>query len=120
MKQRISFARLFLHKPKNAVLDESTSALDTVNEAHMYSEMIKDGIARLSVGHRPTLVDYHDDVISLSGNRGTWSVLTAHEYRQIIAENQANVAAAQALEATETARKLAEKAEAARNGQKPE
>jgi len=70
-QQRLGFARLFLHNPKYAVLDESTSALDVNNEQHLY-QMLRDAdITYLSVGHRPTLIPFHQLVVEILG-QGKW------------------------------------------------
>lgn len=70
-QQRLGFARLFLHNPKYAVLDESTSALDVNNEQYLY-QMLRDAdITYLSVGHRPTLIPFHQLVVEILG-QGKW------------------------------------------------
>jgi putative ATP-binding cassette transporter len=70
--------------------DEATSALDVVSEANMYS-LLRDmarkelkragsddkpmlsrpGLTFISVGHRPTLLAYHDIKLRLSGGSYT-------------------------------------------------
>lgn len=78
-QQRLAFARLLIAKPRYAILDESTSALDVANEKRLY-QLLKDAdTAFISVGHRPTLVQYHDYVLKLVGNT-TWQLLPAEEY----------------------------------------
>jgi len=74
-QQRVSFARLFFalsECPANcalAVLDEATSALDIATERLVYKELRKEllpggGLTGvLSVGHRPSLVQYHDSLV---------------------------------------------------------
>ena len=47
-------------------MDESTSALDTDNEAFLYSALQKAGIRYVSIGHRPTLAEFHSKVLRLS------------------------------------------------------
>jgi ABC-type uncharacterized transport system fused permease/ATPase subunit len=66
--------------------DEATSALDVVSEANMYSllrnmarkelkragsddqpKLSRPGLTFISVGHRPTLLAYHDIKLRLSG-----------------------------------------------------
>jgi len=42
-------------------------------------------VVYLSVGHRPTLVDYHQKVLELTGG-GAWQVWTAAEYRAKLAQ----------------------------------
>ncbi|KAL5540219.1 hypothetical protein UlMin_044165 [Ulmus minor] len=65
-QQRLAFARLLLSKPKLVLLDESTSALDEANEAHLYRQIEKAGITYISVGHRRTLYEYHKRVLHIS------------------------------------------------------
>ena len=78
-QQRLAFARLLLTKPRYAILDESTSALDVGNEKRLYQLLKETGTTFISVGHRPTLVHYHEHVLSLAGN-GDWQLISAEEY----------------------------------------
>jgi putative ATP-binding cassette transporter len=79
-QQRLAFGRLVVNKPRLVILDESTSALDVVAEAKMYtllrnmatkqavgSKLTPAGLTFISVGHRPTLEAYHDVKLVLSG-----------------------------------------------------
>lgn len=83
-QQRLAFARLLLAKPRYAVLDEATSALDVQNEALLYGYLQQSGTTFVSVGHRPSLVSYHDQVLELTGNGG-WRLLPAADYQAITA-----------------------------------
>ncbi|KAM1350399.1 hypothetical protein ACFX2F_004357 [Malus domestica] len=65
-QQRLAFARLLLSKPRLVLLDESTSALDEVNEVHLYQQIEKAGITYISVGHRQTLYDFHKKNLRIS------------------------------------------------------
>lgn len=65
-QQRLAFARLLLAKPQLVLLDESTSALDDTNEAHLYKQIEAAGMAYISIGHRKTLLNYHSRVLLLS------------------------------------------------------
>lgn len=65
-QQRLAFARLLLSKPKLALLDESTSALDEDNEAHLYQLIKAAGITYVSIGHRQTLFNHHNAVLHIS------------------------------------------------------
>ncbi|MTJ08491.1 ABC transporter ATP-binding protein/permease [Anabaena sp. UHCC 0204] len=67
-QQRLAFARFLVTKPKYAILDEATSALDENNEASLYSLLVETGTTFISVGHRPSLRKYHQQVIVLSKN----------------------------------------------------
>jgi ABC-type uncharacterized transport system fused permease/ATPase subunit len=71
-QQRLGFARLLYHKPRFALLDESTSAMDVALEAHCMTTAIAAGITCISVGHRPTLVKFHQKLLRLDGRGGYW------------------------------------------------
>ena len=82
-QQRLSFARLLANRPRLAVLDEATSALDVTSERNMYEAVGKvPGITYVSVGHRPSLVEYHGVKLRLMGEGG-WKV----ERRSEVEEN---------------------------------
>jgi putative ATP-binding cassette transporter len=74
-QQRLGFARLFLHRPHYAVLDEATSALDVPNEKRLYQQLQAAEITYLSVGHRPTLIAYHERVLEILEG-GKWQFLS--------------------------------------------
>lgn len=66
-RQRVAFARILLHKPDWAFLDESTSMLDIANEKYLY-QLLKDQLpdcSVVSVGHRPTLDGLHDHIVDI-------------------------------------------------------
>lgn len=65
--QRIAFVRVLLQKPDWVFLDESTSSLDLKRERYLY-ELIKKRLPHcslVSVGHRPSLDDFHEKQIHL-------------------------------------------------------
>ncbi len=75
-QQRIAFVRILLLKPAWLFLDEATSALDENNEKIMY-ELISHlltNTAIVSVGHRQTLLNYHQQGLALDG-RGNWQLM---------------------------------------------
>ena len=78
-QQRLAFARLLLNSPKVVVLDEATSALDVETESRLYSLLRDREVAFISVGHRPTLKEFHDTVLELSGDRD-WRLIPATSY----------------------------------------
>jgi putative ATP-binding cassette transporter len=82
-QQRLAFARLLINQPGFAVLDEATSALDRENEVHLYGTLKALGIHYISVGHRRTLLDYHDSVLELQGGE-RWRLLPVSEYRDAV------------------------------------
>ncbi|XP_056845282.1 LOW QUALITY PROTEIN: ABC transporter D family member 2, chloroplastic [Raphanus sativus] len=65
-QQRLAFARLLLCQPKLALLDESTSALDEANEAHLYQQIQSAGITYISIGHRQTLTKFHNKILHIA------------------------------------------------------
>jgi vitamin B12/bleomycin/antimicrobial peptide transport system ATP-binding/permease protein len=67
-QQRLGFARILLAAPELLFLDEATSGLDEPWEARLYS-LLRSGSWRptvVSVGHRSTLLKFHDDVLDLT------------------------------------------------------
>ncbi|MCZ7660791.1 MAG: ABC transporter ATP-binding protein/permease [Xanthobacteraceae bacterium] len=61
-KQRLSFARLLIHRPSIAVIDEGTSALDRASQEQMM-RLVAERLPQttlISVGHRPELEAFHD------------------------------------------------------------
>ena len=80
-QQRLAFGRVLVNAPRLVILDEATSALDMVAEAKMYillhdmgqKKLFKDGqmsapgLTYVSVGHRPSLLTYHDKRLRLNG-----------------------------------------------------
>ena len=78
-QQRLAFARLLIHHPGFAVLDEATSALDMQDEGNLYGKLKKLGIRYISVGHRTSILSYHDRVLELQG-QDRWRFLITSEY----------------------------------------
>ena len=78
-QQRLAFARLLLTQPQYAVLDEATSALDVKTEEHLYHVLQAAELPYVSVGHRPSLVQYHQYVLELAGE-GHWRLLPVETY----------------------------------------
>ena len=79
-QQRLAFARLLLNSPGFAVLDEATSALDIENEANLYRKLQELGIHYISVGHRASILGFHDQVLDLQG-QNDWRLLPVADYR---------------------------------------
>ncbi len=78
-QQRLAFARLLLARPRYAILDEATSALDLANERLLYEQIAASGITLISVGHRPTLLQHHSQVLEFCDD-GRWRLLAAADY----------------------------------------
>jgi len=71
-KQRLAFARLFLHVPDIIVLDEATSALDAKSQDKMMELMTKElpKATVVSVAHRVELEAFHSRKIVLERRKG--------------------------------------------------
>lgn len=71
-KQRLTIARVLLHRPDIIVLDEATAALDPKSQddlMKMLSEEME-GLTILSVGHRPELEQFHSRKLTLERKPG--------------------------------------------------
>ncbi|MFZ2159898.1 MAG: ABC transporter ATP-binding protein/permease [Bradyrhizobium sp.] len=71
-KQRLAFARRFLHRPDIIVLDEATSALDDRSQdklMELLNEELKDATV-VSVAHRAELEAFHSRKITLERRKG--------------------------------------------------
>jgi putative ATP-binding cassette transporter len=79
-QQRLAFGRLLLNSPRFVVLDEATSALDVSTEKHLYELLVSRDLSFISVGHRPSLKQFHNNVLELSGD-GDWSLIPASSYQ---------------------------------------
>ncbi len=80
-QQRLAFSRLLVNEPRFAILDEATSALDMVNEGNLYQKLQELGIHYISVGHRSSILRYHDRVLELQGGN-KWRLLPPEEYNR--------------------------------------
>lgn len=92
-QQRLAFGRLLVNRPKLVIVDEATSALDLPNEARMYNilqemarrtltsqggnQLSAPGLTYISVGHRPSLVVFHNKKLRLGGEDA------AHELQDV-------------------------------------
>lgn len=74
-KQRLGLARLFFHKPKFAVLDESTSAINPDEEGMLYNQMSELGITVFSIAHRMELMRFHQLQLHFAADgTGGWTL----------------------------------------------
>ncbi len=71
-KQRLAFARIFLHNPDIIVLDEATAALDPESQDKLMELLSKqpESTALVSVGHRPELEAFHNRKVVLERRKG--------------------------------------------------
>ena len=72
-QQRVAFTRLLLTQPKYVILDEATSALDVPTEEILYKQLQETSITFISVGHRPTLKKYHQQLLEITANE-SWQL----------------------------------------------
>ena len=72
-QQRVAFARVLISQPRYAILDEATSALDVKNEKFLYQKLAHQGTTYISVGHRPTLTEYHQQLLEILEG-GEWQL----------------------------------------------
>ncbi|HDR1022334.1 TPA: ABC transporter ATP-binding protein/permease [Pasteurella multocida] len=66
-QQRLSFARILMHKPVVAYLDEATASMDEGLEDAMY-RLLKQELPQMtmiSVGHRSTLISHHQQCLKI-------------------------------------------------------
>jgi vitamin B12/bleomycin/antimicrobial peptide transport system ATP-binding/permease protein len=75
-QQRIGFARALVAQPRFVFLDEATSAVDVETERLLYGLLKRSTATFVSVGHRPTLLDYHVTALRLMP-MGRWEILPA-------------------------------------------
>lgn len=75
-QQRVSFARILISKPKFVFLDEATSAMDVPTESAVYQALADTGCTFISVGHRETILKFHDRALRLIPG-GSWEVVDA-------------------------------------------
>ncbi len=80
-QQRLAIARALVFKPDWLFLDEATASLDEANEAAVYG-VLKErlpGTTMISIGHRPSLRQWHEQRLELKrapGETGSLNVVT--------------------------------------------
>jgi vitamin B12/bleomycin/antimicrobial peptide transport system ATP-binding/permease protein len=84
-QQRIGFARALVAQPRFVFLDEATSAVDVETERLLYGLLARSTATFVSVGHRPTMLDYHVKALRLMPE-GTWEIMPAR--RAQVAERE--------------------------------
>lgn len=92
-QQCISMARLLIHKPKYAFLDEASSALDLETEQNIYKQILQSGSTIISVGHRASILPFHCYNLNLLGE-GKWKLHEIENYvgfiEQTLIQNNQN------------------------------
>jgi putative ATP-binding cassette transporter len=72
-QQRIAIARALLAQPCYLFLDEATSAVDFMTERSLYATLADSGITCISVGHRDSILSFHQHELRLLGH-GRWQI----------------------------------------------
>ncbi len=75
-QQRLSFARVLMHKPLAAFLDEATASMDEGLEDAMYRLLRKElpQTTIISVGHRSTLQTHHQQHLLINPEDQSWQL----------------------------------------------
>ena len=81
-QQRLAFARILINKPRYIILDEATSALDIDNEEGLYSYLDRTKATYVSVGHRPTLAQYHQKILRFF-DKNKWAIEDATQFDKL-------------------------------------
>ena len=71
-QQRVAIARLFVHKPLFALMDEATTAIPQVLEAEVFRGLSERGITCVTIAHNQALRSLHKYSLDLDGN-GSYS-----------------------------------------------
>ena len=84
-KQRISIARVFLKNPKILILDESTSALDTVTEQRIQASLdeLSEGRTTIIIAHRLSTVKNADVIAVVEGEH----IIEMGSHSELMAKN---------------------------------
>jgi putative ATP-binding cassette transporter len=97
-QQRIAIARALLASPRYLFLDEATTAVDFETEQHLYRALADAGITCISVGHRNSILAYHQRELRLCDG-GAWqqrrlgSGTSGSQFQPMIGENPAHAPA---------------------------
>lgn len=81
--QRIELARALLKSPELILLDEVTSALDTVTEARIYENLRKMDCTFLIVAHRLSAIKHCDQIVLIENG----SITESGSYEELMQQN---------------------------------
>ncbi|WP_273402542.1 ABC transporter ATP-binding protein/permease [Actinobacillus porcinus] len=76
-QQRLSFARILIHQPAVAFLDEATASMDEGLEDAMY-RLVRECLPNttiISVGHRSTLQIHHQQQLVINPDNQSWALV---------------------------------------------
>ena len=97
-RQRIALARALLGKPKLLILDEATSAMDTVTEARLTRNLDQLNCTRVVVAHRLSTIRRADEICVIA--EGKIIEFGTHAYLKAKGGAYARLVGAQVLEGT--------------------
>lgn len=86
-QQRLGLARVIFAKPKYAIIDEATSALEAENEKLLYGLLTSLGSTIISAGNGVELAKYHTQVLELDG-KGGWKLYPTSEVPKFLLRKQ--------------------------------
>ena len=70
-QQKIGFARMLLARPRLALLDEATSAIDAEGETYLYEQLRRLTKTYVTVSPRQNLIGFHTHLLEFL-NAGEW------------------------------------------------
>lgn len=93
-RQRVALARAIVGNPRILILDDATSAVDAITEAHIHAELVEmmEGRTTIVIAHRTSTLLLADRIILLEGGKvlafGEHQELwdNVPRYRQLLAE----------------------------------
>lgn len=87
-RQKISFARVFYHKPMFAVLDESSSAVSMDFEHVLYQKCRDMNITMFTISQRSSLYPFHDYLLKFDGMKNWTFEKITHSDEEVQDYNQ--------------------------------
>ena len=72
-QQRVAIARILVHRPTFALLDEATSAIPSKLEEEIFKVLAQKDITCITIAHNKELRKWHKNVLELTGN-GRYSI----------------------------------------------
>lgn len=69
-KQRLGLARVFYQRPKFAILDECSSAINVEAEQIIFKKLLNESMGLITISHRQTLFPFHNKLLTFDGEGG--------------------------------------------------
>jgi ABC-type uncharacterized transport system fused permease/ATPase subunit len=77
-KQRLAWARLFMRRPRFALLDEASAGVSVDKLEDLYTTATDYGITLVTISHEPAVQRFHSQTVELKG-KGEWELVDAAE-----------------------------------------